>query len=97
MAKLTKQYIEDHLVGAHTLESWAREIVEMALKAASAQLEEGSAEEVVIDSQIRISAVEAEVTRPAGETFTRSAPCVRVCVVISPTGLESCYHKTLPI
>jgi hypothetical protein len=96
MAKLTKQYIEDHLVGAHTEESWARAIAEMALKTAAERLAKGSAEEVVIDAQFRISVVEAEVTSPAGRTLTRS-PCVRICVVVTPTGHEVCFHRTLPI
>jgi hypothetical protein len=94
MAELTKQYIEDHLVGAHTEESWARAIAEMVLRTAIAQLADGSAEEVVINSQFRVSVVEAEVKRPEGGTLTRS-PCVRICMVVTPTGREVCYHRSL--
>jgi hypothetical protein len=88
MAKLTKRYIEDHLVGAHTRESWARAIAELVLKAAIAQLKDGSAEEVVIDAKFHITPVEAD-----GGTVTRS-PCIRTCLVITPTGGEACYHET---
>lgn len=93
MAKLTKQLIEAQLVDTHNVESWARAITEMVLQAARAQLADGSAEEVVIDSQFRVSAVAAEVTSTEGRASSRH--CVQVCVVISPTGQKVCYCKDL--
>lgn len=89
MAKLTTQYIEDHLVGVHTEESWAREIAEMALRAAITKLGTGSAEEVVIDAKFRVTAVEPEVMTKSGSTT--KVKCVRVCVE-GESGIATCKH-----
>jgi hypothetical protein len=94
MVKLTRQYIEDHLVGTHTEESWARAVTEMVLRAAMAKLGDKAAEEITIDAQFRIRPVELEVTEPNGETVRRL--CLRECVVVSPTGHEICFHKEAP-
>ena len=37
---LTAKYIEDHLTGIHTEDSWARAIAEQVMRAASQQLGE---------------------------------------------------------
>jgi hypothetical protein len=91
MATLTKQYIEDHLADMHTEESWARATIETVLKAAITKLGEQSAEEVTIDAQFHVRPVDLEIVGPDGASLRRG--CLRVCVVVSPTGLEICYHK----
>jgi hypothetical protein len=91
MAKLTKKYIEDHLVGTHTEESWARAINELVLRSAIAQLGDGSAEEVAVDATFRVKPVEAIETSADGKVTTRL--CIETCVVVSPSGLEVCFHK----
>ena len=91
MVKLTKQYIEDHLAGTHTEESWARAVAEMVLNTAIAKLGDQAAEEVTIDAQFRVRPVVSEIAGPDGETVKRL--CLRVCVVVSPTGHEICFHQ----
>jgi hypothetical protein len=96
MVKLTKRYIEEHLVAAHTEESWARAITEMVLKSAIAQLADGSTDEVVVDAKFRITPVDGDVRGPDGGMLMRS-PCIRICVVVTPTGREVCFHRNVPI
>ncbi|WP_029352220.1 hypothetical protein [Bosea sp. 117] len=91
MVELTRQYIEDHLVDTHTEDSWTRAVVEMVLNAAISKLGDQAAEEVTIDARFRVRPVEAEIVGPNGVTVKRL--CLRVCVVVSPTGHEICFHK----
>jgi hypothetical protein len=93
MAKLTEQYIEDHLAGTHTEESWARAITEMVLKAAITKLGNQPAEEVTIDAQFHVRPVELEAAGPNGAAVRYH--CIQVCVVVSPTGHEVCFHRSL--
>ena len=93
MATLTRKYIEDHLVGTHTEESWAKAITEMVLEAAISELGDKDAEEVTIDAKFRVRPVDLESVGPNGATVRYH--CIQVCVVVSPTGHEICFHKSL--
>ena len=97
MGQLTGRYIEDHLVNVHTEESWARGVVEMVLSDAMKQLAETSKDEVVIDAKFRITAVDPPSTAAAETLTARRGACIMVCVVVSPTGRQVCYHKQAPM
>ncbi|MBS1786107.1 MAG: hypothetical protein JST85_00190 [Acidobacteria bacterium] len=94
MAKLTTQYIEDHLVNIHTEDSWARTITEMVLRSAINRLGAGSSDEITIDVKFYIRAIEPEVLTAAGETTT--VKCLKVCVG-GDSGIMTCKHINVVI
>lgn len=93
MVKLTRQYVQDHMIGTHTEESWARAVSELVLNAAMKQLGDKEAEKITIDAQFVITPVEVDIPGRDGVMLQRL--CLRECVVISPTGNEVCYHKEM--
>lgn len=93
MPALTKKYISDHLVGTHSEESWAKAVTEMVLHAAISELGDKNAEEVTIDAKFHVRPVDLEAVGSNGSTVRYH--CIQVCVVVSPTGHEICFHKSL--
>ena len=58
---LTPQYIQSHLGGVHTAESWGRSITEQVLKTAQGQMKSGKVREgdsATVDVKFTISTVE---------------------------------------
>ena len=77
MVELTTQYIDDHLHGVHTAESWARAVTEQVLNGAKKSINAGD-ESASVQCNFTVSAFE-----PAG--------CIRICATID--GVYICYHQ----
>lgn len=56
MADLDRNYIEEHLIGVHSYESWARAFIEKALKELKVEIGTDSVPEKEIEVKLKISA-----------------------------------------
>jgi hypothetical protein len=93
-AKLTSNYIEDHLSGVHTVESWARAVTETVLKQAATQIGTGEVDETVVNAQFRVSAYRLQTELPPTGGSVAPVPfekyCIRVCIEHGHT--SHCVH-----
>ena len=90
MNELTARYIEEHLSGIHTDESWAKAIAEMVLREAMKKLGKSSAKEVIVEAKFHVTPFELKRTDDEGGGVP-TTKCVRVCVEGSG-GLMTCKH-----
>ena len=80
MAKLTKQYIAEHMRTVHTAESFGRAIVEQILNQASEKTGEDGEDAVTVNMNFEVKAFEP-------------ATCVQICGEYN--GVKICYHVNL--
>lgn len=60
MEKLTKEYLDDHMNGIQSFDSFGRNLAQMVLEAASSKIEKGHAvESISIDVKFHLSPVPA--------------------------------------
>jgi hypothetical protein len=85
MVELTRKYIEDHMVGINTPESWAKQVSLDVLSAAIHELGGKSAHEVKLDAKFTVSPVEPP------EGVVSAGSCIKVCLSIG-SGPQRCYH-----
>ncbi|MDP1946659.1 MAG: hypothetical protein Q8L77_04080 [Nitrospirota bacterium] len=74
------EYIESHMAGVHTAESFGRALIEQALNAAKKQLGSKDQPSVSMDAKIDVSEVTAR-------------GCINVCVTIG--GVQICHHVNI--
>jgi hypothetical protein len=77
MAELSRTYIDQHLPGVQTYESFGRTIVDMALRAGMDQVGDKEASDAEVASRISL--------RPVDLAFRgdiRVSGCIQVCVTI---------------
>jgi hypothetical protein len=77
MAELSRAYIDQHLPGVQTYESFGRTIVDMALRAGIDQLGDREAPEADVASRVSLRPVDL----PLRGEITVSG-CIQVCVTI---------------
>jgi hypothetical protein len=92
MNELTARYIEEHLSGIHTDDSWAKAIAEMVLREAMKKLGKSSAKEVIVEAKFHVTPFELKkMDEGGGDEGPPVTRCVRICVEGSG-GIMTCQH-----